>query len=39
MRAVGVTTLVFGLLQSMCFTPIGPVLDALDAELVTAPVG
>lgn len=36
-RAVGVTTLVFGLLQSMCFTPIGPVLDALDAELVTLP--
>ena len=36
-RAVGVTTLVFGLLQSMCFTPIGPVLDALNAELVTAP--
>jgi hypothetical protein len=35
-RAVGVTTLVFGPLQSMCFTPIGPVLDALNAELVTA---
>ncbi len=36
-QAVGVTTLVFGLLQSMCFTPIGPVLDALDATLVSAP--
>ncbi|HWC26030.1 MAG TPA: hypothetical protein VG474_05540 [Solirubrobacteraceae bacterium] len=35
-RAVGITTLVFGLLQSMCFTPIEPVLDALDARLVTA---
>lgn len=35
-RAVGVTTLVYGLLQSMCFTPIGPVLRALDAQLVTA---
>ncbi len=36
-RAVGVTTLVFGLLQSMCFTPIEPVLDALNATLVSAP--
>lgn len=36
-RAVGVTTLVVGLLQSMCFTPIEPVLDALDATLVSAP--
>ena len=36
-RAVGVTTLVFGLLQSMCFTPIAPVLDALNARLVTYP--
>lgn len=36
-RAVGVTTLVFGLLQSMCFTPIEPVLDALKARLVTFP--
>lgn len=35
-RAVGITTLVFGLLQSMCFTPIAPVLDALDARLVTS---
>ena len=35
-RAVGVTTLVFGLLQSMCFTPLQPVLDALDAKLVTS---
>jgi hypothetical protein len=36
-RAVGVTTLVFGLLQSMCFTPLEPVLDALNAKLVTSP--
>ena len=34
-RAVGITTLVFGLLQSMCFTPLKPVLDRLDAKLVT----
>jgi hypothetical protein len=34
-RAVGITTLVFGLLQSMCFTPLQPVLDALGARLVT----
>jgi hypothetical protein len=38
-RAVGIATLVFGPLQSMCFTPIGPVLDALDATLVTAATG
>ena len=36
-RAVGITTLVFGLLQEMCFTPLQPVLDALHAHLVTAP--
>ncbi|MEA2142890.1 MAG: hypothetical protein QOI64_1320 [Solirubrobacteraceae bacterium] len=36
-RAVGIATLVFGPFQSMCFTPIGPVLDALRAKLVTAP--
>jgi len=35
-RAVGITTLVFGLFQTMCFTPIGPVLDGLNATLVTA---
>lgn len=35
-RAVGITTLVFGLFQSMCFTPLEPVLDALNAELVTS---
>jgi hypothetical protein len=35
-RAVGITTLVFGLLQAMCFTPLEPVLDALDATLVIA---
>jgi hypothetical protein len=38
-RAVGIATLVFGFLQSMCFTPIEPVLDALHATLVTAPAG
>ncbi|CAN5213741.1 hypothetical protein BH20ACT16_BH20ACT16_10450 [soil metagenome] len=36
-RAIGVTTLVVGPLQFMCFTPIGPVLAALKAELVTSP--
>jgi len=36
-RAVGIATLVFGFLQSMCFTPIEPVLDALNATLVTTP--
>ncbi|MDP1850164.1 MAG: hypothetical protein Q8K79_20425 [Solirubrobacteraceae bacterium] len=35
-RAIGITTLVFGLFQTMCFTPIEPVLDALNARLVTA---
>jgi len=35
-RAVGIATLVFGQLQSMCFTPLGPVLAALNATLVTA---
>ncbi len=34
--AVGITTLVFGLFQSMCFTEIKPVLKALHATLVTA---
>ncbi len=38
-RAVGIATLVFGPFQSMCFTPIGPVLDALNATLVTAAAG
>ncbi len=38
-RAVGIAVLVFGFLQSMCFEPIEPVLDALDATLVTAPAG
>jgi len=33
-RAVGITTLVFGLFQTMCFTPIEPVLDALNARLL-----
>jgi hypothetical protein len=36
-RAVGIANIVFGLLQSMCFVPLEPVLDALDATLVTAP--
>lgn len=34
--AIGITTLVVGLFQTMCFTPIEPVLDALNARLVTA---
>lgn len=38
-RAVGIATLVFGPFQSMCFTPIGPVLEALNAKLVTAAAG
>jgi hypothetical protein len=33
-RAVGITTLVFGLFQTMCFTPIEPVLDTLNARLL-----
>jgi len=35
-RALGIVTLVNGLLQQMCFTPIQPVLDELDASLVTS---
>lgn len=35
-RAVGIAVLVFGPFQSMCFEPIGPVLRALRATLVTA---
>lgn len=35
-RAVGIAVLVFGPFQSMCFEPIGPVLRALKATLVTA---
>ncbi len=40
-RAIGITTLVFGLFQTMCFTPITPVLAALDARIITvrAPAG
>ncbi len=34
--AIGITTLVYGLLQKMCFTPIKPVLKALKGRLVTA---
>jgi hypothetical protein len=36
-RAVGIATLVVGLFEAMCFTPVEPVLDALGARLVTAP--
>ncbi len=36
-RAVGIASVVFGPFQSMCFVPIGPVLAALHARLVTAP--
>ena len=35
-RAVGVANIVVGLFQSMCFVPIAPVLDALNATLVNA---
>lgn len=35
-RAVGIANIVVGLLRTMCFVPIGPVLDALDATLVAA---
>jgi hypothetical protein len=35
-HAVGIANIVFGLLQSMCFVPIQPVLDALDATIVAA---
>jgi hypothetical protein len=38
-RAVGIATLVVGLVGSMCFTPVEPVLRALHATLVTAPAG
>ena len=38
-RAVGIASVVFGPFQSMCFVPIGPVLTALKATLVTAPAG
>ena len=34
-RAVGLTAVVLRLFGTMCFTPIRPVLDALDARLVT----
>lgn len=35
-HAVGITTLVFGLFQKMCFTPLKPVLEALRGRLVTS---
>ena len=35
-KAVGIANIVVGLLQKMCFVPIEPVLDALDAKLVNA---
>lgn len=36
-HAVGIANIVVGLFQSMCFVPIGPVLDAMNATLVNAP--
>jgi len=36
-RAVGITTLVFGDRSLMCFTPLIPVLDEIRAEVVIAP--
>ena len=33
-RAVGIANVVFGILQSMCFVPLEPTLDALHATLV-----
>ena len=38
-RAVGIASVVFGPFASMCYVPIGPVLKALKATLVTAPAG
>jgi len=38
-HAVGITTLVVGPRARMCFTPLQPVLTALNATLVTAPGG
>ena len=35
-RAVGITTLIFGDAERMCFTPLSPVLDGLRAQLVTS---
>ena len=35
-RAVGIVTLILVFNRQMCFTPLGPVLDGLDATLVTA---
>ncbi|MEA2495229.1 MAG: hypothetical protein QOJ29_3140, partial [Thermoleophilaceae bacterium] len=35
-RAVGIAVIVVGPAQFMCFTPLLPVLDALNASLVTA---
>lgn len=37
--AVGITTLVVGRGARMCFTPLEPVLDALNARLITAAAG
>lgn len=36
-RAVGIVTLIVGRRARMCFTPLGPVLDGLNAQIVTAP--
>jgi hypothetical protein len=35
-RAVGIAAIVAPLIQVMCFTPLLPVLDVLDAQVVTA---
>jgi len=35
-RAIGIANVVYGIFQLMCFEPIDPVLDALDAQLVSA---
>ena len=36
-RAVGIAVIVVGFASQMCFTPLQPVLAALDASVVTAP--
>jgi hypothetical protein len=36
-RALGIVTLIVGLERAMCFTPLAPVLQRLDARLVTVP--
>lgn len=34
-RALGIVTLIIGIERAMCFTPLAPVLDRLDARLTT----